>query len=93
MLSPGTGQVSHALLTRPPLSYLIPSENFLEQLRSTLVNHSSHIAAVVGKHAIHGLGGVGKTRTAIEYAWTYRHEYSAFLFVQADSPEKLRQNL
>jgi len=37
-------------------------------------------------HAIHGLGGVGKTRLAIEYAWRHASDYTALLFVSARSP-------
>ena len=35
LLSPSLRQVTHALLTRSPLSCPIPSENFIKQLRST----------------------------------------------------------
>lgn len=68
-------------------------EDFLEQLRSVLVNKSTHIAAVTAKQAIHGLGGVGKTRVAVEYAKRYSHEYTALLFITADSPSNLHSNL
>jgi hypothetical protein len=37
--------------------------------------------------------GVGKTRLAVEYAWQHKADYSALLFVVADSPENLRRNL
>ena len=49
-------------------------------------------AAVAGK-ALHGLGGVGKTRLAIEYAHRYAEHYSALLFVPADTPDKLDAGL
>jgi tetratricopeptide (TPR) repeat protein len=39
------------------------------------------------------MGGIGKTRAAVEYAWAYRDDYTALLFAQADSPEELRRNL
>jgi tetratricopeptide (TPR) repeat protein len=45
------------------------------------------------KHVIHGQGGVGKTRLAIEYALHYAKEYAALLFLMAEKPESLRQNL
>jgi tetratricopeptide (TPR) repeat protein len=43
--------------------------------------------------AIHGLGGVGKTRLAIEYAWRHAGDYSALLSVGARSPADFRSNL
>src|SRR5262249_13010426 len=68
-------------------------EKFLEQLHdSVLKTKDGHAAAVVGK-ALHGLGGIGKTRLAIEYAWKYAEEYSALLFVQAETPERLETGL
>jgi len=39
------------------------------------------------------MGGIGKTRAAVEYAWASREDYTALLFAQADSPEELRRNL
>ena len=46
------------------------------------------------RQAIHGLGGVGKTRLAIEYAWRQASDYeNALLFVSAPSPTDFRSNL
>ena len=42
---------------------------------------------------IHGLGGIGKTRLAIEYAWRAGDRYTAVWFVRADSREALQHNL
>ena len=50
-------------------------------------------AAIIARQAIHGLGGVGKTRLAVEYAWRYQVDYTALLFVFADTPANLRRNL
>jgi tetratricopeptide (TPR) repeat protein len=36
-----------------------------------------------------GLGGIGKTQTAIEYAYRYREEYAAVFWARADSRETL----
>jgi hypothetical protein len=44
-------------------------------------------------NAVHGLGGVGKTRLAVEYGWQRQDDYNALLFVVASSPEDLRRNL
>lgn len=68
-------------------------DDFIEQLRSVLVNKPTHSAAVTAKQAIHGLGGVGKTRVAVEYARQFQHDYTALLFVTADSPANLDRNL
>ena len=44
-----------------------------------------NLAAVTQPVALHGLGGVGKTQLAIQYAWQYRTHYSALLWVEADT--------
>lgn len=50
--------------------------------------HNSSCALVLS-----GLGGVGKTRLALEYAWRQADNYAAGLFLGADSPEVLQRNL
>jgi tetratricopeptide (TPR) repeat protein len=40
-----------------------------------------------------GLGGAGKTRLALEYAWRHGNDYTAGLFAAADSTEALQRNL
>jgi hypothetical protein len=65
-------------------------ERELDDLRAALV--SAKGAAVVGR-ALHGLGGVGKTRLAIEYALRNESHYSALLFVRADDVRTLDANL
>jgi tetratricopeptide (TPR) repeat protein len=68
-------------------------DEFLEQLRSVLTHKPTHLAAITAKQAIHGLGGVGKTRVAVEYARRYSHDYTALLFITADSPGSLQTSL
>jgi len=66
-----------------------------EELRTLETNlHGSNAAtAITQTQAIHGLGGIGKTRLAVEYAWRSGDRYDAALFVAADSPEALRSGL
>jgi tetratricopeptide (TPR) repeat protein len=42
---------------------------------------------------VYGLGGVGKTQLAVEYAWKNRSRYQAVLWARADSPEALADGL
>ena len=56
-------------------------EEMLASLRTRL--ESSGRAGLT--QALSGLGGVGKTHTAIEYAYRYRDEYRAILWVLADT--------
>jgi len=64
----------------------------LVDLRASLTNALAPNAGAVGE-VLHGLGGVGKTRLAVEYAWRHVDAYTASLFVGADSPESLQRNL
>jgi tetratricopeptide (TPR) repeat protein len=75
-------------------------DQFLGQMHDALgrVEHRGHqrfaaITASATSATVHGLGGIGKTRTVIEYAHRYAQEYTALLFVRADTPGGLQQNL
>ena len=57
-------------------------DQFLRDLRQSLLKHSGATAIV--SNALLGMGGIGKTRAAVEYAWAYREAYTALLFVQAE---------
>jgi tetratricopeptide (TPR) repeat protein len=46
-----------------------------------------------GTVAVHGLGGVGKTQLAVEYAWKHLSDFEAVLWVKADRPETLEASL
>jgi tetratricopeptide (TPR) repeat protein len=65
-------------------------DEFMVRLRESL--RRGEQTAIVSQ-ALYGLGGIGKTRAAVEYAWAHRDDYSALLFVVAESPEGLRRNL
>lgn len=62
-------------------------EELLEQLHTQL--QTMQAAALSQPQAISGLGGVGKTQLAIEYAYRYRQEYQIVLWVRANAAEAL----
>ena len=60
-------------------------EAILTQLKAALV---SGMPAAMSQ-AIVGLGGIGKTQTAVEYAYRHRDQYRAVLWVRADTETSL----
>jgi tetratricopeptide (TPR) repeat protein len=51
--------------------------------------HSPQQTALNHTVALSGMGGIGKTQIAVEYAYRYREEYLAVFWVHADSREAL----
>ena len=63
-------------------------EELLQRLHRELGTTQTAVA-LSQPQAISGLGGVGKTQLAIEYAYRYRVEYQAVLWVRAETTEAL----
>ncbi len=68
-------------------------EDFLADLHRRLGVPRAGATAIVNRLAVHGLGGIGKTRGALEYAWRHTDDYTALLFISAPSIAELRANL
>jgi len=66
-------------------------EGILDDLHAALT--AGHAGAAIAGRALHGLGGIGKTRLAVEYALLFADSYNALLFLRAETPEKLNESL
>src|SRR5437588_2562977 len=58
-------------------------EEVLNQLQKGL--REENAVALSHPQGISGLGGIGKTQTAIEYAYRYHSDYHAVFWLKADS--------
>jgi transcriptional regulator with XRE-family HTH domain len=68
----------------PHNPYFVGRETILQSLRQRLVPGAKTTALT---QSISGLGGIGKTQVAIEYAHRYGEHYEAVLWITADSLE------
>ncbi len=70
-----------------PNPFFTGREDILTHLYTVL--RSSRTAALTQAQAISGLGGIGKTQIALEYAHRYRTDYQAIFWINASTREAL----
>ena len=79
----------------PPISNVPYRRNLLFTGREEILAHLStalrrnKAEALMQAQAITGLGGIGKTQIAVEYAYRYGQDYQALLWVNASSRDAL----
>jgi tetratricopeptide (TPR) repeat protein len=79
------------VLPYPSLGTLFKGrDDFIRSLRASLTSPGGSAVAI---RAVAGMGGVGKSRAAVEYAWTHCDDYSALLWLEAETGERLDANL
>jgi hypothetical protein len=63
-------------------------EDILEKMKNTLDPEGDSASKCL---VLHGLGGVGKTKIALQYVYSSRDLFDAVLWISADTPIKLTQ--
>src|SRR6266571_9093794 len=71
----------------PHNSFFIGRDELLEHLHTQL--QTGQDTAHSQPQAIIGLGGIGKTQLAVEYAYRFHQDYRVVLWARAESPEAL----
>ncbi len=95
-----TRQLLEASLTALSPHWLVPlsrnpfftgREEILEALHTQL--HVEQVVALTQSYALRGLGGIGKTQIALEYAYRHALEYSAIFWIEAETIEHVMSSL
>jgi tetratricopeptide (TPR) repeat protein/DNA-binding XRE family transcriptional regulator len=86
-----TALVPHWYVPLPRNPYFTGREEILAALHTQLDSQRASVPAQ--SCALSGLGGVGKTQIALEYAYRHALEYSAVFWVEADTAERITSSL
>ncbi|MBB6172422.1 tetratricopeptide (TPR) repeat protein [Nocardiopsis mwathae] len=87
--------------TRPAVWGQIPPRNMsfvgreplLAELGRRLQEGTAMVLPQTVPQALQGMGGVGKTQLATEYAWRHRGEYDLVWWIPSDTPAQVQQSL
>jgi tetratricopeptide (TPR) repeat protein/transcriptional regulator with XRE-family HTH domain len=82
--SPAAEDISPFCLPFLRNPYFTGRESLLAHLHAMLAQQPAK-AALTQAYSVHGLGGIGKTQLAVEYAYQYRRAYRAVLWMQAET--------
>lgn len=80
-------------LPRQPNRFFTGRTGLMQRVAEALGPPPRQPGAPLHTCVLHGLGGVGKTRLALEHAWAHTTEHSALLFADASEPGALERTL
>jgi tetratricopeptide (TPR) repeat protein len=86
-----TALTPHWSVPLPRNPFFTGREEILETLHAQLGIEQA--VALTQSSALHGLGGVGKTQIALEYAYRYAFDYSAVFWIEAEQDEQVVASL
>ncbi|HKF35978.1 MAG TPA: helix-turn-helix domain-containing protein, partial [Ktedonobacteraceae bacterium] len=86
-----TALAPHWLVPLPRNPLFTGREEILEALHTHL--HVEQVVALTQSYALRGLGGIGKTQIALEYAYRHALEYSAIFWIEAETIEHVTSSL
>lgn len=78
-----------SLAAAPEIDYFVGRASNLSSIESVLLPVTAAERKVV---VLHGLGGIGKSQLAIEFAKKHRSDYTAVLWLNAKTEETLKQS-
>jgi tetratricopeptide (TPR) repeat protein len=84
----GQEQVPIGNIPFPQNPYFTGRDDVLDRLHNTFIRQGKKARPQI----ISGLGGIGKTQTALEYAYRYSKEYRYTFWVKADTQELLQSD-
>lgn len=88
----GPYKVSFSLKGLPIVSEFVARDEELDILKQSLLPKPTRIMRRK-VHVVHGLGGIGKTQLAIEYARQHQRIYSSVFWLRGNSKDEVRQSI
>jgi tetratricopeptide (TPR) repeat protein len=86
-----TAFAPHWNVPYPRNPFFTGREEVLHSLHEHL--HANQASALTRSYALQGLAGIGKTQTAVEYAYRHSQDYSAIFWIEAETAESITSSL